>query len=304
MRIDVLHLEVFQAVARLGSMTKAAVALGLAQPTISARVSELETDVGAALFTRTPRGVKLTAAGRRFLGYAERCLAVYGEGRRAARSETERRELRLAAPASLAESLFPLLAPRLVWAGFDVALSTNHSPQVIEMLLDGRIDAGVCALRPAPAGVVARALPTIPIVCVVRPDHRLASSAPGACGLAGLAGGLAIFEWSGQVADLLERLQIVAGREALSGYVKVSPAGVARRLVLERGVAAFLPLLTVQPDLDRRELVRLEPEGTTDYGWELMFVHRDQDDAAHDALREELSTILNAAEDWPPPTRR
>jgi LysR family pca operon transcriptional activator len=296
MPIDLLHLEVFRAAARLGSMTKAAAVLNLAQPTVSARVSELEADVGAALFARSSRGVEPTRAGRRFLSYAERCLAVYGEGGQAARSEGERRELKLAAPASLAEPLFPLLAPRLVEGGFDVSLSTNHSPQVLEMLLDGRIDAGVCALQPVPAGIVAEALPPVPIVCVARPDHALASRAPASYGLAQLAGGLAVFEWSEEVADLEERLRIAGGRDAVSGYIKASPADVARRLVLDQGVVAFLPHLTVRRELQRGELVRLEPEGTIDYRWELMLVRRTQDARRADKpeLRELIDSILTA----------
>jgi DNA-binding transcriptional LysR family regulator len=294
MTIDLLHLEVFRRVAHLGSMSRAAAALELAQPTVSARVSALEADLGAVLFTRTPNGVELTAAGRRFLGYAERCLAVYGEGGRAARSEAGRLELRLAAPASLAEPLFPLLAPVLVGRGFDVALSTNHSPQVVEMLLDGRVDAAFSALRPLPPGLVASRLPAIPIVCVARPDHPLAPRAPASYGLAELAGGLAVFEWSAEVDDLRERLSIAAGRTALSGYVKTSPADVARRLVLEEGVASFLPELTVRRELARGELVRLLPRGIGDYAWALMLVERKDDGgrARHAPLAELVREIL------------
>jgi DNA-binding transcriptional LysR family regulator len=293
MTIDLLHLEVFRTAARLGSMTKAAAVLHLAQPTVSARVSELEADVGAVLFTRTPRGVEPTRAGQRFLAHAERCLAIYSEGGRAARSEGERRELKLAAPASLAEALFPLLAPLLVERGFDVSLSTNHSPQVLEMLLDGRIDAGVCALQPVPAGIAAEALPPVPIVCVARPDHPLASQASATYGLAQLAGGIAVFEWSEAVGDLEERIRVAGGRNALSGYIKASPADVARRLVLEQRVVAFLPHLTVRRELQEGELVRLEPEGTFKYRWELMLARRKQDARADQPeLRKLIAGIL------------
>jgi hypothetical protein len=48
-----------------------------------------------------------------------------------------------------------------------------------------------------------------------------------------------------QVADLLERVRFAAGAAAITGYVKASPAEVARRLVVEHGAVAFLPEPTV-----------------------------------------------------------
>ena len=284
---DFQHLAVFQQVARLGSMSKAAASLRLAQPTVSARISDLEAELGVVLFRRTGRGTELTPAGRRFRAYAERCLALYEQGGREARSESARRELRVAAPASLAEALFPKLAPLLVDLGFDVSLSTNHSPQVLEMLLDGQIDVGICAAGPTMSSLVAVALPPVSVVCVARDDDPLAATR---CGLADIANRLAVFEWSDDVDDLLERVRFAAGRDALAGYVKVSPAAVARRLVLERGAIAFLPEPIVADDLACGELIRLRPTDVPDYRWELMLVHRERsaDDAGVKAAVEVL----------------
>jgi DNA-binding transcriptional LysR family regulator len=273
---DFQHLAVFQQVARLGSMSKAAAALRLAQPTISTRISDLEVELGVVLFRRTARGTELTDAGRHFLSYAERCLALYKEGGKHARSEAARREVRLAAPASLAEALFPTLAPMLVEQGFDVALSANHSPQVLEMLLDGRIDAGLCGAGPTMPSVVAVALPAVAVVCVARADDPLARQRAGSCGLADVATRLAVFEWDDQVDDLLERIRFAAGANPISGFIKVSPAEVARRLVIDRGAIAFLPRTTVATDLETGELVTLQVTGTPEYRWELMLVHRDR----------------------------
>lgn len=275
--LDFQHLTVFQQVARLGSMSKAAGALRLAQPTISARISDLETELAIVLFRRTARGVELTHAGQRFLPYAERCLALLKEGRSEARREAGRRELRLAAPASLAESLFPELAPALVKRGFDISLSTDHSSRVVEMLLDGRIDAGIAGAGPTTAAVVSVTLPPVSVVCVAAREHALADRPPKSYGLADLAAhGLAIFEWDEQVDDLLERIRFAAGAAALSGFVKVSPAEVARRLVREHAAVAFLPEPTVSRDLAAGRLVVLEPRDSPRYRWQLMLVHRDQ----------------------------
>jgi DNA-binding transcriptional LysR family regulator len=274
---DFRHLTVFHEAARLGSMSKAAAGLGLAQPTISARISDLEAELGVVLLRRTARGVVLTDAGRRFLPYAERCLALLKEGQREARREAGRREIRLAAPASLAETLFPHMAPELVKRGFDVSLSIGHSPQVIEMLLDGRIDAGIRGRGPTMASIASVALPSMAIVCVARSDHPLAELPPRTYGLADIAVyGLAVFEWDEQVADLLERVRFAAGVAAITGYVKVSPAEVARRLVVEHGAVAFLPEPTVARDLAANRVMVLAPKDGPEYHWPLMLVHRDQ----------------------------
>src|SRR5215469_14847038 len=53
----------FEAAARLGSMSAAARELGISQPAISRHLAGLEADLGQALFTRTRRGLQLTASG-------------------------------------------------------------------------------------------------------------------------------------------------------------------------------------------------------------------------------------------------
>jgi DNA-binding transcriptional LysR family regulator len=268
------NLAVFEQVARLGSMSRAAASLRLSQPTVSARVSALEAELGVTLFRRVARGSELTPAGRRFLGYAERCLALYAEGANAARSEGERRELRMAAPASLAEAVFAELANALVVDGFDVALSTGHSPQVLELVQDGRADVGICGVGPTMTSLVAVRLPALAIVCVAAADHPLAAQSPGSFDLAEVARHrLAVFEWHEDVDDLLEHVRFAAGVGAVTGFIKVSPAGVAQRL-LEQGAVSWLPEMLVRADVARGTLAILEPTGVPDYRWELMLVHR------------------------------
>lgn len=62
-RADWSDLRVFWAVVELGSVTQAATALGLTQPTVTRRLEELEHRLGAKLLNRTPDGLSLTEAG-------------------------------------------------------------------------------------------------------------------------------------------------------------------------------------------------------------------------------------------------
>ena len=68
------QLEVLAEIARLGSVGRAAHALHLTQPAATWRLQALERELGAVLFERTGRGMRLTDAGRTALPYAERAI--------------------------------------------------------------------------------------------------------------------------------------------------------------------------------------------------------------------------------------
>ena len=71
-RLDWDDMQCFLAISRLGSLSSAAKALGVTQPTMGRRLDRLHARVGAALLQRTPTGFQLTAAGERVLTHDER----------------------------------------------------------------------------------------------------------------------------------------------------------------------------------------------------------------------------------------
>src|SRR5262245_50792222 len=82
MDIELKHLRLMQAVAREGTMTRAARQLHLTQPALSHQLADLERGLGAALFRRTSRGMILTPAGARLLTSAEAVLEELAKVRR------------------------------------------------------------------------------------------------------------------------------------------------------------------------------------------------------------------------------
>ena len=72
MNVSLQRIHAFLAVAELCSFTRAAEDLNLSQPALSARVRNLETDLGLKLFSRTTRSVQLTPDGERLFVRAQR----------------------------------------------------------------------------------------------------------------------------------------------------------------------------------------------------------------------------------------
>jgi DNA-binding transcriptional LysR family regulator len=97
------------AVARHGSIRKAADALNVASSALNRQILDLETDLGTALFERLPRGVRLTSAGEVFLAYARQAISEL----KAVESQVEqlrglvRGQVGIAAVESVATELLP-----------------------------------------------------------------------------------------------------------------------------------------------------------------------------------------------------
>lgn len=85
--MDAIDLRVFEAVARNGSMNRAALELNTVQSNVTARVKALEDELGVPLFQRHARGVNLTPAGRRMLPYSGRMLKLLADAASAARDD-------------------------------------------------------------------------------------------------------------------------------------------------------------------------------------------------------------------------
>src|SRR5689334_2818061 len=72
--MELRSLHYFVRIAELGSITRAAAHLQIAQPALTRHVQRLEDELDTALFTRANRGVRLTEAGNKLLESAQRIL--------------------------------------------------------------------------------------------------------------------------------------------------------------------------------------------------------------------------------------
>lgn len=97
--VSLTQLGYFVAVAEEQHVGRAARRLHVSQPPLSRQIRSLEDELGAPLFVRTPRGVRLLPAGELFLGHARAILAAVDEARHAvADPNREPREARPPVP--------------------------------------------------------------------------------------------------------------------------------------------------------------------------------------------------------------
>ena len=103
------QLTCFVAVVDEGSFTRAARAIGIAQPSLSQHIRALEEELNGRLIERLPRGIALTPAGRTLLPEARAAVRAVERGRRGARAALalEAGELEIATVLSMAVGLLP-----------------------------------------------------------------------------------------------------------------------------------------------------------------------------------------------------
>jgi DNA-binding transcriptional LysR family regulator len=141
--MDAGDLKVFEAVARLGGMNRAAGELNTVQSNVTTRIRMLEEQLGTPLFHRHSRGVALTAAGQRLLPYAVRVRQMLEDARRAVEDDgVPRGPLTLGSLETTAGLRLPPILAGYAAAcpEVDLVLRTGTSAGLIGEVLEHRLD--------------------------------------------------------------------------------------------------------------------------------------------------------------------
>jgi LysR family hca operon transcriptional activator len=175
--MELRHLRYFVAVVEEGSLTTAAERrLHTSQPSLSRQIRDLEDQVGAELLSRSVQGVELTAAGRAFLDHARLALMQVEAAVEAAR--------RSAQPARKTFSIGFLTGHEMNWLqpamhilrdelkNIEVTISSDHSQDLAEALVRGRLD--LAFLRAEPGYDLGyQVVDREPLVVLLPSEHRL-----------------------------------------------------------------------------------------------------------------------------------
>ena len=256
------QIEAFIEIARQGNMRRAAYALSISQPALTARLQALEGELATSLFRRSHAGMVLTAAGRAFLPHADRAIEAIQSGKSIVR-ELEHGvtgELALAVAPAVSAYVLPEILVRFTERHPEVRLlvRTGHSEEIVDQVVRGEVELGIVReLRDA--RVRSRALYEDELVLVAPPDHPFAIA--GRIDVSEIRHTqLILFDRTSSYYDVTNALFRVAG-VVPRGVTEVDNIEAAKRMV-ERGLGvALLPGTAVADVLEAGVLRQIELSG-------------------------------------------
>jgi DNA-binding transcriptional LysR family regulator len=254
-----VHIEGFLEVARFGSVSRAAEALYVTQPTLTARLHALERELGERLFVRGHQGMRLTDAGRAFLPYAERAVRALRDGRRAIDEvgTAAAGQLMVAAAPAVSTYLLPAVLESFVSAHprVEVVVRTGHSEDVLQMVLRDEAQVGLGRALQHPE-VELKPFHEEELVLVVAPDHPFAGRDNIAMADVG-SEQLILFDRTSSYYEITQAAFMAAG-VTMRGLMELDNIEAAKKMV-ERGLGvALLPRTAITREVEAGALSRVE----------------------------------------------
>jgi DNA-binding transcriptional LysR family regulator len=244
------QLTAFVEVARTRSVSRAAETLFVTQPALTARLQRLEADLGAKLFVRTRRGMRLSEAGEAFLPYAVRALETLADGRRLVNAFERGGAGTLAIGAAPAVSTYVL--PRVLKAfavghpRVAVSVRTGHSEEVLELVLREQVAVGLVRALRHPE-IESMPLYEDRLLLVTEPGHRFAGG--DRIALEEIGGEqLILFDRTSSYHDVTSALFRRAGVVPF-GVMELDNIDAAKKMVQEGFGVALLPHTAVADEL-------------------------------------------------------
>jgi DNA-binding transcriptional LysR family regulator len=249
--VDHTTLDIFCVVAAELSVTRAARRLGRVQSNVTTRIQQLEEELGVALFRRDGNRLTLSTEGERFLGYANRMLALADEARQVLAPQAPSGTLRIGTMESTAAARLPgpLAALHVQYPDVQLRISTAPSRQLLEQVGSGLVDCAFAALPPCgdmasamdldAAGLHGEAVFREEILLVLPPGHGVVRKGGDVTvrSLAAFAQGCSYRvlaeEWLGQGAALLDIQEVGSYHSMLACVAAGGCVSLVPRSVLE-----------------------------------------------------------------------
>ena len=154
--MELKHLVSFTSVVRLGSFSRAAEELYIAQPTISLHIRQLEEELRTKLLVRTTKSIELTDKGREVYDYAVSMLQLRDRITEKC-SDGERKIIRLGASTIPSAYILPEVLPAYVrkHPATYFAIDRGDSRSVMEKVTEGLADIGLVGMKPVSSEIVA-----------------------------------------------------------------------------------------------------------------------------------------------------
>lgn len=273
--MDFGQVEAFAQVSTHHSFSRAAEALQLTQPSITARIQTLERELGEELFERGSRGVRLTDAGHAFLPYVERLLQTLQEGRDAVGDvrNVQAGSLRLGSAPTISTYVLPRILNKFCrqYPGVDVVIRTGRSEQVMNMLLSDEVQVGLVRSLSNP-DVETIDLYEDEIVLVAPPGHSFAAGGRAKVSEAA-AEPIVLFDRGSSYYGLINNFFRQAG-VIPNVAMELDSLEATKRMVEEGLGIALVPLVTVERELEGGTLVRVDLEDAEPIKRPISLIHR------------------------------
>lgn len=246
--MDIELLRTFLEVARGRHFGQAAEALHLTQAAVSARIRNLETQLGVALFDRQKREVRLTPEGNRLIRHADLMIAEWRKARQEVTAGGAAHQLSVGGSLRLWDVLLQDWLLRLRRQSPQIAITAeSHTPELlIRKLLDGVLDL-TFMLEPAQIDVLQiREVASLELLLIAeRPDLSVEQA---------LGEGYLMVDWG--LAHALHHRRTFP--DAPEPHTRLGNTHMALSYLRTLGGAAYLPRHIVQDELDRGLLHRVD----------------------------------------------
>ncbi|MEK8127803.1 LysR family transcriptional regulator [Paenibacillus filicis] len=254
--MNIENIEAFIYVVHFGGFKKAASALFLSQPAVTARIQSLERELDLQLFERNGKLISLSEDAKQFLPYAEQILGTYRKSMKHLRKSASPDVLRIGCTSLFSHYVIPDLLPlfRQQYPEIRIKLVTDSNEQILEKVLNKELDYGLVRNLTHPS-IEATRLFENKIVLAVQPDHPFA--AKGEVTLEELARQPIIFyecgslDWAA-IHRMFDSLGKVPRIEAQLDNLEA-----AKTLVSSGSGVSFLPELSIRKELTDGRLKRI-----------------------------------------------
>jgi DNA-binding transcriptional LysR family regulator len=256
--MDISQLEVFLAVAREGSFSRAADKLYRTQSAVSQAVRKLEQEIGEALFDRSSRDGLLTDAGRVLQEYAERLLNLRDNAKEALSELRELQKGRLVVSANEFTALYLLR----VLAEFGrlhpairIMVQRSLGSHIPDDVLQHKCEFGVLTYDPQDPELASVVVYSDELIFVVPPQHPLARESRISIRQLGAESFVAHIVSSPYREKVIQAFRKY--KTPLHMGVELPTLQAIKRFVAMGNGVAFLPEISVEDEIARGELVRI-----------------------------------------------